>query len=184
MLCVSVRPPALTGQLVAFLAKLPEAMPAAELIFVRMSMTGICTYAAMRVMGIEHPFLGPPGVRLLLAMRGVVGFGGIGSLYYSLAYLPLGDATSITFLGPCAAAILSRIFLGETFTLAQLREVHEAVLRRPLDAANFRRQVEGSGSIVPTGERLTGGRHRPPKLYCALVPEGASGPLRTAGPLA
>ena len=94
-------------------------MPAAELIFVRMSMTGICTYAAMRVMGIEHPFLGPPGVRLLLAMRGVVGFGGIGSLYYSLAYLPLGDATSITFLGPCAAAILSRIFLGETFTLIE-----------------------------------------------------------------
>lgn len=75
-------------------------------------------------------------------------------------------------------------FLGESFSLAQLREVHEAVLQRPLDAANFRRQVEGSGSIVPTGERLTGGRHRPPKLYRALVPDGASGPLRTAGPLA
>ena len=94
-------------------------MPAAELIFVRMSVTAVFTYATMRIMGIQHPFWGPPGIRLLLAARGVVGFGGIGSLYYSLAYLPLGDATSITFLGPCAAAILSRIFLGETFTLVE-----------------------------------------------------------------
>ena len=75
-------------------------------------------------------------------------------------------------------------FLGERFSLAQLREVHEAILQRPLDPANFRRQVEASGVIVPTGERLTGGRHRPPKLYRALVPEGSAGPLSTAGPLA
>lgn len=54
-------------------------------------------------------------------------------------------------------------FLGETFTLADLREVHEAVLRRPLDPANFRRQVEGT--LVPTGEVVVGGKHRPPKLY-------------------
>lgn len=54
-------------------------------------------------------------------------------------------------------------FLGEQFTLTELREVHEAVLRRPLDPANFRRQVEPS--LVPTGTVVTGGRHRPPKLY-------------------
>ena len=54
-------------------------------------------------------------------------------------------------------------FLGETFTLTDLREVHEAVLQRPLDPANFRRQVEGS--LVPTGHVVTGGRHRPPRLY-------------------
>ena len=54
-------------------------------------------------------------------------------------------------------------FLGETFTLTDLREVHEAVLQRPLDPANFRRQVEGT--LVPTGTVVTGGRHRPPKLY-------------------
>lgn len=84
-----------------------------------MSLTGICAYVTMRIIGIEHPFLGPPGVRLLLAARGIVGFGGIGSLYFSLAYLPLGDATAITFLGPCCAAILARVFLGETFTLVE-----------------------------------------------------------------
>ncbi|TAL41218.1 MAG: NUDIX domain-containing protein [Salinibacterium sp.] len=54
-------------------------------------------------------------------------------------------------------------FLGETFTLSELREVHEAVLQKPLDPANFRRQVEGT--LVPTDHVVTGGRHRPPRLY-------------------
>ena len=56
-------------------------------------------------------------------------------------------------------------FLGETFTLAELREVHEAVLRKSLDPANFRRHIESSGVIVPTELVVTGGRHRPPRLY-------------------
>ena len=68
-------------------------------------------------------------------------------------------------------------FLGERFSLAELREVQEAILQRHLDPANFRRQVEKSGVIVPTGEHQTGGRHRPPELYRALVPEGPTGPL-------
>ena len=56
-------------------------------------------------------------------------------------------------------------FLGETFTLAQLREVYEIVLNKPLDPGNFRRMIEASGSVVPTGERLAGTSHRPPQLY-------------------
>lgn len=75
-------------------------------------------------------------------------------------------------------------FLGERFSLAQLREVHEAILQRPLDPANFRRQIEGSGTIAPTEERLTGGRHRPPRLYRALVAAGSTGPFQDVGPLA
>lgn len=60
---------------------------------------------------------------------------------------------------------ISHAFLGETFTLAELRHVHEAVLRRALDPANFRRQMESDPAVIPTGEHLTGGRHRPPRLY-------------------
>ncbi|WP_286344656.1 NUDIX hydrolase [Frondihabitans sucicola] len=56
-------------------------------------------------------------------------------------------------------------FIGSTFTLSQLREVHEAVLGRELDPANFRRMVESSDAVVPTGEYLTGTKHRPPRLY-------------------
>lgn len=60
---------------------------------------------------------------------------------------------------------IAHAFLGETFTLTELRHVHEAVLQKPLDPANFRRQVESSDAIVRTDERVTGGRHRPPRLY-------------------
>lgn len=60
---------------------------------------------------------------------------------------------------------IAHSFLGETFTISQLREVHEAVLSRPLDPANFRRTIESSGAVVPTGERVTGTRHRPAALY-------------------
>ncbi|MCL2515402.1 MAG: NUDIX domain-containing protein [Microbacteriaceae bacterium] len=74
-------------------------------------------------------------------------------------------------------------FLGETFTLAQLREAYEAVLGRPLDPANFRRQIEASGALVDTGQVLTGVRHRPPRLYRynTTVDLAEQGPLgRTA----
>ncbi|CAN5361532.1 NUDIX domain-containing protein [soil metagenome] len=60
---------------------------------------------------------------------------------------------------------IAHAFLGERFTLTQLREVYEAVLRKPLDPANFRRQVESTKWIVATEERRAGGRHRPPRLY-------------------
>jgi 8-oxo-dGTP diphosphatase len=56
-------------------------------------------------------------------------------------------------------------FLGETFTLAQLRDVYEAVLQKPLDPGNFRRTMESSGTVVATGERLSGTPHRPPQLF-------------------
>lgn len=60
---------------------------------------------------------------------------------------------------------IAHAFLGETFTLAQLRDVHEAVLHKAIDPANFRRTMESSGSVVDTGERVAGARHRPPRLY-------------------
>jgi len=60
---------------------------------------------------------------------------------------------------------IAHAFLGSRFTLAELREVYEAVLQKPLDPANFRRQMLSSGAIEPTGEVVTGGRHRPPELY-------------------
>lgn len=63
-------------------------------------------------------------------------------------------------------------FVTPEFTLADLRAVHEAVLGRPLDPANFRRQVLASGTVTPTGSHLTGTSHRPPALYQrAALPE-------------
>jgi ADP-ribose pyrophosphatase YjhB (NUDIX family) len=77
---------------------------------------------------------------------------------------------------------IAHAFLGETFTLAELRQVHEAVLQKPLDPANFRRQMEASTAIIATSERVTGGRHRPPRLYRYndSVALSDNGPLPTA----
>ena len=60
---------------------------------------------------------------------------------------------------------IAQAFLGPEFTLAELRQVYEAVLQRPLDPANFRRQVESTAGIIATEQRVTGGRHRPPRVY-------------------
>jgi len=80
---------------------------------------------------------------------------------------------------------IAHAFLGDTFTLAELREVHEAVLGRSLDPANFRRQLESSNTIVPTGKRVTGTSYRPPKLYRynQSVDPLDRGPLSSSGPL-
>lgn len=72
----------------------------------------------------------------------------LGRLRTKIAYSPIAHA-----------------FLEPEFTLAELREVHEAVLRKPLDPANFRRQVLAGKTIVPTGTSVTGTSHRPPALY-------------------
>lgn len=54
--------------------------------------------------------------------------------------------------------------LADEFTLAELREVYESILGRRLDPANFRRQVENSGTLIPT-DRFRTGSHRPARLY-------------------
>ena len=62
-------------------------------------------------------------------------------------------------------ARIAHAFLGDTFTLAQLREVHEAVLQKALDPANFRRSMESSGTLIGTDQHVAGARHRPARLY-------------------
>ncbi|WP_258069700.1 NUDIX hydrolase [Arthrobacter sp. SX1312] len=68
-------------------------------------------------------------------------------------------------------------FLGDRFTLAQLRGVYEAVLGKHLDPANFRRQLRSAQDIAATDEVLQGGRNRPPRLYRYTGPHsGAPAP--------
>lgn len=79
---------------------------------------------------------------------------------------------------------IAQAFLGETFTLSELRRVHEVVLQRSLDPANFRRQMEASTAIVATDAMQTGGRHRPPRLYRydTTLQLADNGPLTDATP--
>ena len=55
---------------------------------------------------------------------------------------------------------------GETFTVADLHTVYEAVWGVELDRANFHRKVTGvPGFLTPTGEVREGARGRPARVY-------------------
>jgi 8-oxo-dGTP diphosphatase len=55
--------------------------------------------------------------------------------------------------------------LPASFSLRELRLVHEAILDRSLNKDSFRRRVLDRGLVEPTGERAAGVGHRPPELY-------------------
>ncbi len=55
--------------------------------------------------------------------------------------------------------------LPDTFTLRDLRLIHEAILGRQLNKDSFRRKVLDRGLVAPTGELLRGTGHRPAELY-------------------
>ena len=57
--------------------------------------------------------------------------------------------------------------LPETFTMSQLRQVHEQVMGETLDKRNFSKKMQASGLVAPTGEKQKAGAHRPAALYRA-----------------
>ncbi|PTD02076.1 hypothetical protein HYE67_007868 [Fusarium culmorum] len=61
--------------------------------------------------------LGPHKVRGLLFLRGIAGSVRLFSLYYSLSYLDVSDATVITFLVPTLTAFIAWVTLREPFTV-------------------------------------------------------------------
>lgn len=75
-------------------------------------------------------------------------------------------------------------FLPAEFTLSDLREAYQSILGRQLDPANFRRQVEATGNLIPTDHFRTGS-HRPARLYrydtdVELADHGPLGPEETS----
>lgn len=62
-------------------------------------------------------------------------------------------------------SMVAHRFLGQEFTLAQLRRVHEAILGAQIDPANFRRDMLAQKQLVDTGRVEQGTPHRPARLY-------------------
>ncbi|CAE7193647.1 hypothetical protein P3342_009478 [Pyrenophora teres f. teres] len=87
-----------------------------QILFARMSITVICASLYMWYKKTEHFPLGMKEVRSLLVARGLLGFFGVFGMYYSLLYLPLADATVITFLAPSLACWACSYFINEPFT--------------------------------------------------------------------
>ena len=70
-----------------------------------------------------------------------------------------GKAANLARERPLAARLLP-----ETFTLTELQLAQEALLGRPLDKRNFRREVMEAGWVQPTGETRRG-QHRPAEVW-------------------
>ncbi|KAI7912042.1 hypothetical protein M9X92_010235 [Pyricularia oryzae] len=86
---------------------------ALHVIFVRMLATAILGLLYMWWKSVPDAPFGDRRVRGLLLLRGASGFSGLLGLYYSLSYLPLSDATFISFIIPAITAIVCFVFLKE-----------------------------------------------------------------------
>ncbi|KAL8927781.1 MAG: hypothetical protein Q9208_002197 [Pyrenodesmia sp. 3 TL-2023] len=87
-----------------------------QVMFVRMGITLLLSSVYMWWAQVDQFPFGPKEVRSLLLARGFGGFFGLLGIYYSLQYLPLAEATVITFLAPIVACWACSILLKEPFT--------------------------------------------------------------------
>jgi 8-oxo-dGTP diphosphatase len=63
--------------------------------------------------------------------------------------------------------------LPDTFTMYELRQVHELFLGKSLDKRNFRKRIIALDQIEETGEKRTSVQHRPARLYRVRKTEDA-----------
>jgi 8-oxo-dGTP diphosphatase len=61
-------------------------------------------------------------------------------------------------------------FLPKEFTLSELQDVYEIILREEMDRRNFRKWALALDQIEETGEMRCDGPHRPAKLYRVTNP--------------
>jgi ADP-ribose pyrophosphatase YjhB (NUDIX family) len=55
--------------------------------------------------------------------------------------------------------------LSDTFTMADLRYLHETILDEKVNRSSFHRRMVNSGDLKRIGKKKTGGAHRAPYLY-------------------
>ncbi|KAF7172006.1 hypothetical protein CNMCM5623_004252 [Aspergillus felis] len=90
-----------------------------QILFARMSVTVVASYLYMWYTKVPHPF-GTRPVLGLLIFRAMGGFFGVYSIYYAVQYLPLSEATVLTFLAPILCCYACSLFIpNETFTRRQ-----------------------------------------------------------------
>jgi 8-oxo-dGTP diphosphatase len=62
-------------------------------------------------------------------------------------------------------------FMPREFTLSELQNVYEIILREEMDRRNFRKWVLALEQIEETGEERREGPHRPARLYRVINPD-------------
>ncbi|GGL52263.1 NUDIX hydrolase [Wenxinia marina] len=63
------------------------------------------------------------------------------------------------------SALIAFDFLPPAFTLSQAQQVFETLRGEAMDKRNFRKWLASEYALEDTGEKSTGGRHRPAALY-------------------
>ncbi|KAI0472278.1 hypothetical protein F4859DRAFT_515128 [Xylaria cf. heliscus] len=121
-----------------------------QLLLWRMLSTTFACSLYITMKRIPHGVLGSPEVRPLLVARGIAGFFGIYGMWYSIQYLPLAEATVITFLAPLLAGYWCHLFLRDPYTrteqLASFLALAGVVLiTRPTSL--FANVAQGEGAV-------------------------------------
>jgi len=84
-------------------------LPVAELVAARAIVTLLLSAVAVRRAGL-NPLGNAKG---FLTLRGLLGFGGLSCVYYSLTHLPIAEATVLQYLHPVFTALLAPVLLRE-----------------------------------------------------------------------
>jgi drug/metabolite transporter (DMT)-like permease len=93
-----------------------ESMPSSQVVLARAVVALVISWAMLRRLNLT-PF-GPH--KGLLALRGLLGFGGLTCFYYSLVHLPLAEATVIQYMNPVFTALIAAVVLRERLRAADL----------------------------------------------------------------
>ncbi|OJJ49570.1 hypothetical protein ASPZODRAFT_128059 [Penicilliopsis zonata CBS 506.65] len=118
-----------------------------QVLFVRMSITVVVSVVYMWHQKIPNP-LGTRETILLLLIRAGGGFFGVFSFYYSVRYMPLSEATVLTFLSPILVCYACSVLLPqEIFTRKQLLAGLVSLLGVVLIARPFSRQEPDDDGI-------------------------------------
>lgn len=129
----------------------------------------------------HFPF-GLKEVRWLLIARGFFGFFGVVGMYWSLLYLPLADATVITFLSPALACFACSILLKEPFTrveriAALVSLIGVVLIARPTSLfgsgpdASIETPTSGNTDGVPNSDKPSSAPNSDASNYESVTPE-------------
>jgi len=122
-----------------------------------MIITVFASYLYMWYVQVPNPF-GARGIRWLLMLRAAGGFFGVFGMYFSLLYMPLSEATVLTFLAPIVACyVCSFLMPNEPFTRKQQLAGLVSLLGVVLIARPFSGGKVEDPSIAELASLLDGG---------------------------
>ncbi|KAK5997133.1 putative membrane protein [Cladobotryum mycophilum] len=134
-----------------------DGMHPVQVLLIRQGLTVIGCCAFGWLMKIPDFPLGKKEIRWLLCLRGFSGFFGIYGMWYSMMYLPLADATVITFLAPGVAGLICYFALREPFTRPERIATVVALLgvvliARPVSLFSKSQPSESSAKNIERGD--------------------------------